>query len=86
MPFDSIPGGFGKIYVPERKHRLPCKNSCPDCFSCQFCSDDRCNVCQGAPQQTDDRPLQTASEGELPIASCSHRRKTANTPKASVLF
>ncbi len=63
MPFVSIPGGFGKIYVPDNKHRLSCKNPCPDCFSCQFCSDDRCNVCKNAQQKSDDRSRLAAPGG-----------------------
>ena len=63
MPFITMPGIIGRIYVPERKHRLPCKHSCPDCFSCQFCSDDRCNVCQSAPQKSEDPTRPAASGG-----------------------
>ncbi len=45
MPFVDLPDGSGKIYVPEMdgdKHKHPC----PDCFSCQWCSNDRCNRCR----------------------------------------
>ena len=63
MPFVTLPGVTGKIFVPERKSRVPCKNPCPDCFCCQFCSDDRCNVCIGAQEKSDDRIRPAVSIG-----------------------
>ncbi|MGB5746678.1 MAG: hypothetical protein WBM69_06845 [Desulfobacterales bacterium] len=45
MPFESIPGLKGKVYVPEESREGSKKYSCQDCFSCQQCSDDRCGVC-----------------------------------------
>jgi hypothetical protein len=45
MPFITIPGLTGKIYVPATQAALPRKHHCRDCFSCQACSDDRCQVC-----------------------------------------
>ena len=44
MPFIYRPGLNGKVYVPEQ---LPGqkKHNCKACFSCQVCSDDRCNLC-----------------------------------------
>ncbi len=47
MPFVDLPDGTGKVYVPEKKQGCRQKHSCPDCFSCQMCSDDRCRRCQG---------------------------------------
>jgi len=48
MSFRKLPDNRGLIYVPEcgnceKKH--PCK----DCFSCQWCSNDRCQRCLGLP-------------------------------------
>lgn len=45
MPWQTVPGLTGKVYVPEflqegKKH--PCK----DCFACQNCSEERCRVCR----------------------------------------
>jgi len=45
MPFIEIEGLPGKVYVPEKLPDNQKKNSCPDCFSCQMCSDTRCRVC-----------------------------------------
>jgi hypothetical protein len=45
MPFVSVPGLKGKIYVPEDSRGGDKKHSCQDCFVCQHCSDDRCRVC-----------------------------------------
>ena len=46
MSFKKLPDNRGLIYVPEwpvceKKH--PCR----DCFSCQWCSNERCRVCRG---------------------------------------
>lgn len=46
MPFRKLPGNRGMIYIPERRRR-DSKHPCLDCFSCQWCSDDRCNRCRG---------------------------------------
>ena len=46
MPFMKIPGVTGQVYVPEKIPGKQAKHHCPDCFTCQFCSDDRCNVCR----------------------------------------
>jgi len=47
MPFVDLPDGTGKIYVPEKKQGCRQKYPCLDCFSCQMCSDDRCQRCLG---------------------------------------
>lgn len=51
MPFVDLPDGTGKLYVPEKKHGGRQKHACPDCFSCQMCSDDRCDRCRGEGKQ-----------------------------------
>jgi len=46
MGFEKLPDNRGMIYVPE----CVCagkKNPCSDCFSCQWCSNERCRVCRG---------------------------------------
>lgn len=47
MPFVDLPDGTGKVYVPEKQQGCRQKHPCPDCFSCQMCSDDRCQRCLG---------------------------------------
>jgi hypothetical protein len=46
MPFVSIPGMPGRLYVPEERAEYLKKFPGKDCFSCEFCSDDRCRVCR----------------------------------------
>ena len=46
MPFETIVGLKGKVYVPETQAQIPKKHPCRECFSCQMCADDRCNVCR----------------------------------------
>ncbi|MCF8075723.1 MAG: hypothetical protein K9K63_16435 [Desulfotignum sp.] len=47
MPFVSIPGMPGRLYVPGERAECVKKFPCKDCFSCEYCSDDRCRVCRG---------------------------------------
>ncbi len=47
MPFIKKDGVIGKVYVPEKKPEAVRKHNCKDCFSCQMCSDDRCQLCCG---------------------------------------
>ena len=48
MPFKKLPDNLGLIYVPDCKPEKM-KNSCPDCFSCQWCGNERCRLCKGVP-------------------------------------
>jgi hypothetical protein len=45
MAFVTIPGFKGKLYVPEETPGSLKKHPCKDCYACQICSDDRCNLC-----------------------------------------
>lgn len=54
MPFEKIPGLPGKVYIPVCQPDALNKNRCRDCFSCQFCSENRCQVCL---KGTGDEPL-----------------------------
>jgi len=45
MPFITLPGFKGKLYVPENDPECLRKHGCKHCFSCQMCSDDRCALC-----------------------------------------
>ncbi|MGD8520484.1 MAG: hypothetical protein PVF56_05005 [Desulfobacterales bacterium] len=45
MSFRSVPGLKGRVYVPEQQESAPKKHPCQDCYACQMCCDERCNVC-----------------------------------------
>lgn len=45
MRFERIPGFEGKIYVPKAQPGSIKKHDCPDCYACQMCGDDRCELC-----------------------------------------
>jgi hypothetical protein len=45
MPFSSMRGVAGMIFVPRDSKRNTKKHRCADCFACQMCSDDRCAAC-----------------------------------------
>jgi len=45
MAFIEIPGLKGKVYVPDEKSGHIKKHDCKDCYSCQMCSNDRCQLC-----------------------------------------
>lgn len=45
MAFIEIPGIRGKIYVPDEKPGHTKKHDCKDCYSCQMCSDNKCQLC-----------------------------------------
>lgn len=44
MAFIKIEGFTGNIYVPEKNPGRK-KHQCRDCYSCQFCDDERCRLC-----------------------------------------
>jgi hypothetical protein len=46
MPWVTMPQIRGKVYIPEKSGITLAKNQCPDCFSCQQCSKERCNACR----------------------------------------
>ena len=46
MPWITVPELNGKVYVPEKSLGNLTKHYCRDCYSCQHCSDDRCNTCR----------------------------------------
>ncbi len=59
MPFVEIKGLPGKVYIPEKQPDTQKKNKCPDCFSCQMCSDTRCRMC-----------LNNNSKNEKKVCTC----------------
>ncbi|HOO46653.1 MAG TPA: hypothetical protein PLM29_10520 [Deltaproteobacteria bacterium] len=44
MAFERMKGVKGLVYVPENTACRK-KHPCEDCFSCQMCSDLRCELC-----------------------------------------
>jgi len=52
MAFQKLPGGKGLIYIPklaESEKKYPC----PDCFSCQWCEEQRCRACRAKVDRPD---------------------------------
>jgi len=45
MPWQTVPGLAGKVYVPDISKKGK-KYLCKDCFACQNCSQERCQVCR----------------------------------------
>ena len=44
MPYITIPGLKGKVYVPGGRGGKK-RHKCPDCDWCQMCSETRCRLC-----------------------------------------
>ena len=61
MPFVSHPGLPGKVFVPIFNPEITRKHHCRDCFSCQLCGEDRCQVCRGEVE----KDVESANEGEF---------------------
>lgn len=47
MGFVRLPGGGGRVYIPERSPGKVKKHPCRDCYDCQGCTEARCAVCRG---------------------------------------
>ena len=45
MSFKILPNNQGMIYEPDCKPGQR-KHPCPDCFSCQWCGNERCRICR----------------------------------------
>ncbi len=45
MSFVRMRGCKMLVFVPEEQSASGKKHNCRDCFSCQWCSDERCKVC-----------------------------------------
>jgi len=45
MSFKILPGNKGMIYIPNHR-KIAKKQPCRDCFSCQWCSNERCSACR----------------------------------------
>ncbi len=63
MPFVTVPGLKGKVYVSQQPVGCVKKHPCKDCFSCQNCSGDRCRVCLSR-QNCRRSPLDLKKNGE----------------------
>ena len=46
MAWIRMPGVTGNVYVPEDAGQQPRKHPCPTCFACQWCDENRCQVCR----------------------------------------
>jgi len=46
MVWVNAPGLPGKVYVPDDTDRMQKKHPCKSCFSCQWCDENRCQVCR----------------------------------------
>ena len=45
MAFVRLKNIQGKVFVPESDPNQPRKHTCDDCYCCQLCSDERCQIC-----------------------------------------
>ncbi len=72
MPFVKMPGVTGKVYIPEPIPGQIQKHPCPDCFTCQRCSDDRCTVCRPQEPACLNRLNSRQSDS---VSQCHHHRK-----------
>ena len=54
MTWINVPGLAGKVYVPDDAGQVKKKHPCRACFSCQWCDENRCQVCRnGSPEASD---------------------------------
>lgn len=45
MAYVRLKGCEMQVYVPDGQAASEKKHNCRDCFSCQWCSDERCRAC-----------------------------------------
>ena len=48
MGFKPASNIQGRIFIPEEEDVDARKHACPDCFKCQMCGEERCQVCRHA--------------------------------------
>ncbi len=46
MAWVKFPGLAGNVYVPEDIGQAQKKYPCKTCFTCQWCDENRCQVCR----------------------------------------
>jgi hypothetical protein len=64
MKYKKIEGFKPKIFVPEESANHNKKYNCKDCFSCQWCSDDRCRRCLGSKGCKEDNRFCTTGDND----------------------
>ena len=69
MPFITLCGVTGRVYVPPTGRSHPQKHPCRDCFDCLGCSDDRCNLCRLPSALRPDGDGSTSGEWQRPPTS-----------------
>ncbi len=53
MAWINVPGLAGKVYLPDDAGQLQKKHPCKACFSCQWCDENRCQVCRNDHEKAD---------------------------------
>ena len=61
MVFKPAPNIKGRIFIPEEETPTRKKHTCPDCYTCQMCGEERCRVCRS---ETGDRPCALLRENK----------------------
>ena len=51
MPYIRIPGVEGLVWDQEPVPASLKKHDCKDCFSCQWCSNESCEMCLGSKKE-----------------------------------
>jgi hypothetical protein len=69
MPFITLCGVTGRVYVPPTVRAHPQKHPCRDCFDCLGCSDDRCNLCRPPSVLRPDGDESASGESQRPPTS-----------------
>ncbi len=52
MAWVNVRGLAGKVYVPQDAGQVQKKHPCKACFSCQWCDENRCQVCRNGGAET----------------------------------
>jgi hypothetical protein len=71
MAWVNVPGLPGRVYLPQDADPEHKKHPCKTCFSCQWCDENRCQVCR----------VDQRTEAVEPGSCC--RRRPATTTKTS---
>ena len=64
MAWTTHPGLPGKIYIPDEPGKTGRKHPCTTCFSCQWCDDNRCEVCRCNLPEPAAEPASTNTYGD----------------------
>ncbi|MFZ5770693.1 MAG: hypothetical protein ACOY4W_04630 [Thermodesulfobacteriota bacterium] len=83
MTFKPLPGNQGMIYVPESRAGKK-KHPCPDCFSCQWCGNERCRTCRpNICRKRKKRRQDAAGTGEEQSAPQDHHEQSGEPETSS---